>query len=239
MGELSYGVCVGSPEKFEQIARPGIEAAMAVSTTVMTRGGQSSIHVAYNSIIDEFRRSPRRALVLLHDDTEIRDADFEAKVLAALSDPSVAVVGVIGGSRHKKMAWWDGEKRGRVTDRQQGLLDFGGHGDVWTVDGLLLVLSPWATEHLRFDEGRYDGFHAYDAEICAQARAAGKRVVTVDSDVFHHNDPDRPRGDWIAYQRNDLRWRLKWRTGTLRERMHWRLALAKLRASQASRRTQC
>ena len=50
----------------------------------------------------------------------------------------------------------------------------------------MIVLSPWAVRNLSFDE-RISGRHGYDVDICLQARAAGKRVVTADLRVIHHH----------------------------------------------------
>ncbi len=58
-----------------------------------------------------------------------------------------------------------------------------------------MVLSPWAVRELRFDES-LGKLHGYDFDICMQARAAGKKVVTADFRAIHHhsleliNDPE-------------------------------------------------
>jgi GT2 family glycosyltransferase len=59
-------------------------------------------------------------------------------------------------------------------------------GEVDTLDGLLLVLAPWAVRNLRFDEllGR---FHGYDFDFCLQVRAAGRKVATADLKIVHHH----------------------------------------------------
>ena len=72
---------------------------------------------------------------------------------------------------------------------ESGDIDFGGHDeDVDAVDGLLLVLSPWAVRNLRFDADRFDHFHGYDVDFCFQARAAGRRVVVDDIELLHHTN---------------------------------------------------
>ena len=45
-------------------------------------------------------------------------------------------------------------------------------GEVETLDGFLLVLSPWAVRTLRFDESLGE-FHGYDLDFCLQVREAG------------------------------------------------------------------
>jgi hypothetical protein len=55
-----------------------------------------------------------------------------------------------------------------------------------TLDGVLLVLSPWSVRSLRFDEslGQFDG---YDLDFCLQVRDAGRKVMTADLRIIHHH----------------------------------------------------
>ena len=58
-------------------------------------------------------------------------------------------------------------------------------GEVETLDGFLLALSPWAVRNIRFDEA-LGGFHGYDLDFCLQVREAGRKVVTADFRAIHH-----------------------------------------------------
>ena len=64
-----------------------------------------------------------------------------------------------------------------------------GTGEVDAIDGFLIVLSPWAVRDLSFDE-QLARRHGYDVDICLQARAAGRKVVTADLRVVHHHSLD-------------------------------------------------
>ena len=81
-------------------------------------------------------------------------------------------------------------------------------GEVDTVDGFIMVLSPWTVRNIRFDEslGR---LHGYDFDYCLQVREAGKKVVTADFRMIHNhslelaNDPD----GWVeAHMRVAEKW---------------------------------
>jgi GT2 family glycosyltransferase len=77
--------------------------------------------------------------------------------------------------------------------------DYARTGEVDSVDGVVIVMSPWAVRELRFDES-LGNLHGYDLDICLQARAAGRKVVTTDIRVIHHHSLDLlgdPDG-WIA-----------------------------------------
>ena len=58
-------------------------------------------------------------------------------------------------------------------------------GEVETLDGFVLVFSPWAVRELRFDED-LGAFHGYDLDLCLQVREAGRKVVTADFRAIHH-----------------------------------------------------
>ncbi len=176
---LAYGCCVGSWDKFAANVAPrvGDQPVMAVS-------GHNNIAVAYNAILDYYRPRDVEALVLLHDDLEITDPAFEDKLRLTLAD-DVAIIGVCGGPSDRSLAWWDypGCVGHQMTD--SGMVDFGPRtGDAAILEGSLMALSPWAVQHLRFDE-TYGGFHGY-SDISLEAVAAGKRVVVADIDTHHH-----------------------------------------------------
>jgi hypothetical protein len=55
-----------------------------------------------------------------------------------------------------------------------------------SIDGFVMVVSPWAVRELRFDES-LGKLHGYDFDFCMQARAGGKKVVTADFRAIHHH----------------------------------------------------
>lgn len=175
---IGFGVCVGSWEKLQAHVIP------RVTGPLLGLSGQTSICAAYNSILDAYRDRNLDALILLHDDLEITDPHAEDKFLTALAD-DVAMVGVCGGKGDRTLSWWTSETVGhQMTD--SGPLDLGPRtGDVAFIEGSIMVFSPWAIQHLRFDE-TYPAFLGYD-DICLTARQAGKRVVVADVDTHHHS----------------------------------------------------
>jgi hypothetical protein len=206
---IAFAACIGSEEKFRLLAQPGLRKVCEPDSLVAEVITDSSIFTAYNEVLDAFaERDDLEALVLLHEDLEIVDSDFCAKLRRRLAEPDVAVIGVIGARGVTGLAWWEGEGRGRCLETR-GLVDFGGgRHDVDSVDGLLLVLSPWAVRNLRFDDETFSGFHGYDADICFQARAAGMRVVVEELAVVHHTKGGY--GDMDSYRACDRAFRAKW-----------------------------
>jgi hypothetical protein len=184
--------------------------------TFREQGLTGSIFRNYNLILDQVAdREGVEALVLIHQDAEILDDDFCHRIREALADPDVAIVGCAGAIGVRSIAWWEGavtwasfehrylehgggEIKGRTWDRDD-LPPYGQTGEVDTIDGFMMALSPWAIRNLRFDEG-LGQFHGYDFDICLQARSAGKKVVTQDVKVIHHHSLDLigDLGGWIG-----------------------------------------
>jgi len=202
---IGYGSCVGSWGKFASNVAP-----WAGARPLMALWGQPSIGIAYNTILDAYKGKGLDAVILLHDDLEITDPAAEAKFLAALTDPDVALVGVCGGKGDQTLHWWQSEKVGhQMTDTC--MLDFGPRtGDVAFIEGSVMVFSPWAVDNLRFDE-RYPGFSAGYDDICLHARKAGKRVTVVDVDTHHHSTVGwkSPQAE-AAFAAAEVQFRAKW-----------------------------
>ena len=142
---IAFAACVGDAGKFRRCALPGLRLAAEPDSLVIEATTDTSIFEAYNEVLDAVSgREDLEALVLLHEDVEISDRAFCAKLRAALSPPDVGVVGAIGARGVTSLRWWEGEGRGRVLETR-GLIDFGGGAhDVDAVDGLLLCLSARA-----------------------------------------------------------------------------------------------
>jgi hypothetical protein len=209
---IAFGASIQGAEAYRRYAEPGIAAAAEPDSEVYAFAAVEPLARTYNLILDAASaRDDLDALALVHSHTEITDPQFCSKVRGALSDPDVAVVGCAGAGEVRGIAWWEGEvTAGELVQRYE---EFGGGelpayswtrrhrppAEVESVDGQLLVLSPWAVRNLRFDEGLMLNY-GFDLDICLQARAAGRSVVVADIAAVYHrsvelvNDLDV----WIA-----------------------------------------
>lgn len=204
MSQLAYGVCVGSWDRFNRYVVPHTEGREVIGIS-----GQTSIAVAYNKILEALQGGDHAGLIFQHDDLEITDPRAEEKILEALQEPDVALVGVAGGDARSGLAWWNIDPVGhQQTDSM--MIDFGRReGDVTLLEGSLLAFTPWAARNLAFDTD-YEGFHGYD-DIAMQARTEGMRVVVVDLDTHHHSTLGFESLDSHAqWHRADERFRKKW-----------------------------
>jgi hypothetical protein len=223
---IAFGSAITSPELYGRCAEPGIRRAAEPDSELLALPSVGSICASYNALLERAARlDGLEALVLVHQDAEIVDADFCHKVRAALADPDVAVAGCVGAIGVRSIAWWEGS----VTqasfvqryDDEHGAGDLPAFSWAWdeappyarigavdTVDGFLLVLAPWAVRNVRFDEslGR---LHGYDIDFCLQVREAGRKVVTADFRAIHSHTLE-PFSDAEEWMRAHIRIAEKW-----------------------------
>ncbi len=195
---IAFGCVVSEVEPYAAYAGPGIRRASEPDSVIFPFSSVGTLGRSYNLLLEAAgRHEDLEALVIVHPHAEIADPQLCAKVREALADDSVAVVGCLGASGVRSIAWWDGDVvRGSVTHRYS---EHGGGeipalawadatpapAEVETVDGFVFALSPWAVRELRFDEGLIYS-HGVELDFCLRARQAGKRIVVADLRVIHH-----------------------------------------------------
>jgi hypothetical protein len=200
---IVFASSITDPVAYERYAAPGIRRVAEPDSEVLANAAAGSIFRSYNLILDMVaEREELEALVLLHQDTELASPEFCAVLRQALSDPDVGVVGCVGAVGVRSIAWWEGAVTwAGFTHRYHELgggelpalswdpddtPSYAHTGEVDTVDGFVLVLSPWAVRNVRFDES-LGQLHGYDFDYCLQIRAAGRKVVTADFRAIHHH----------------------------------------------------
>lgn len=201
---FAFGVALTSVEMYEDFAEPGINLSAEPDTQKLIFSSAGSIFRNYNLILDKAAEiEGLEGLVLIHQDAEITQPDFLARMREAMQDEDVAIVGCAGAVDVRNIAWWEGSVTWASFTHRYGEMG-GGEipalswldeeippyaktGEVDSVDGFVMGFTPWAIKNLRFDESIGTALHGYDFDICMQARAAGKKVVTADLKVIHHH----------------------------------------------------
>lgn len=201
---IVFASAVTDPEQFRRYAEPGIRRTAEPDTQIIAHPAEGSIFRNYNAIIDRAAAiEGLEALVLLHQDSEIVDPQFIAKLRAALREPDVGVVGCVGALGVRSIAWWEGsvtwasfihrytELGGgdfpSVTWEESKSPPYAQLGEVDSVDGFVLALTPWTVQNIRFDESLGQALHGYDFDFCLQVREQGRRIVTADFKVIHNH----------------------------------------------------
>ena len=201
-GLIAFASAIIDPAAYMGYARPGIQAAAEPAAKVFAFEAIGTVCRSYNLLLDvAAARDDLEALVLVEEHVELAEPALCEKVRAAFSDPAVAVVGWMGATGVRSIAWWEGRiSCGPVV--QQYDEHGGGELPAWswtevdsaprevdTVDGRLMALSPWAVRNLRFDEELSLGV-GYDLDFCMRVREAGRKVVTADVRAIHHHKLD-------------------------------------------------
>jgi hypothetical protein len=212
---IAFGSSITKPDVYARCAELGISRVAERDSEVLAMPAVGSIFASYNALLDHFSsRSDLEALVLVHQDAEIVDADFCSIVRRVIQDPDVGVVGCVGAVGVRSIAWWEASVTcasfiNRYDEHGGGDLPsfswawsdapaYARMGEVETIDGFVMVHSPWVVRNIRFDE-ELGSFHGYDLDLCLQVRAAGRKVMTADFRAIHHRqlemvpDPE----DWI------------------------------------------
>ncbi len=201
---IAFGSSITSEDVYARCAEPGIRRASEPDSAVLARPASGTIFASYNHVLDEAAElDDLEALVLLHQDAEIVDPRFCSKLREALADPDVGVVGCVGAIGVRNIDWWDGSitwasfshrypelgggELPSLTWDDDDLPPFGQLGEVDTVDGFVLALSPWVVRNVRFDESLGHSLHGYDFDFCLQVRAAGRKIATADFKLIHHH----------------------------------------------------
>src|SRR3954451_3861689 len=106
---IAFGCSITKPDQFRRCAEPGIRRAAEADSVRYELPAVGSISRSYNALLDRAAEHDElEALILLHQDAEIVDADVCAKVRAALADPDVGIVGCVGALDVRSIAWWEG-----------------------------------------------------------------------------------------------------------------------------------
>ena len=200
---IAFGASITSPEAYDLQAGPGLRRVAEPDSVIYPYQAGESVSRVYNLMLDHAgAHEDLEALVLVHQDAELVDPGICARVRAVLADPAVGMAGVVGSVGATSIAWWDGDVRWSGCTYRYG--DFGGgelgdyvpdvpariadapEGEVDTLYGVVLVLSPWAVRTLRFDES-LGPMHGHDFDFGRQVRAAGRTLVTAPFGVVHHH----------------------------------------------------
>lgn len=200
---IAFGSAITKRDMYGRAAEPGIRRAAESDSVVFDLDSAGTLAAGYNRLLDlAAAHDPApEALVLVHQDAEIVDADFCAKLRTVLADPQVGVIGCVGAIGVRSIAWWEGSVTlasfvNRYEEHGGGELEafswtweeappYARVGEVDTLDGFLLAFSPWAVANVRFDE-TLQHFHGYDLDYCLQVREGGRKVMTADVRAIHH-----------------------------------------------------
>lgn len=155
---------------------------------------QYSIFQAYNEGV---RKSKGDVLCFMHDDIVFQTSNWGV-IESVFEDDTIGVIG-FGGAHFMSStpAYWSTSPyiseycrhndKGRVYDCIVEDYFVDNLADVAVVDGFCFFMPKTMFKKVSFDEDCYDGFHAYDMDICMQVLKLGYRVcVSRDVMIMHY-----------------------------------------------------
>ena len=150
---------------------------------------------AYEHLYESLRLA-EPVIAFMHDDCEIHDPDWPAKVEAEFADPKVAVVGLGGalglGDPELYKVPYNLNQLARK-DYFSNQTDFEVHGqretgsrNVAVVDGFFMAIRTSFLGEIGGWSGFPYTFHMYDAYICLKALELGYRIRMTGISCTHH-----------------------------------------------------
>ena len=148
---------------------------------------------ANDGVIQSLNRAWRQAdteyLCFLHNDTEMVEPDWLARLLAALAEPRAGLAGLYGAKRLRR----DGRAVGRtiVHSLAEGPTVRPPWEEVAFVDSVCMCLPRALLDAIGgFDEG-YGFYHGHDRELSFAVRQRGRRCLVVHAPFLHHGGGTR------------------------------------------------
>ena len=141
-------------------------------------------------------------LCFLHNDTEMRDMRWLARLRSALEEPGVGLAGLYGARRLRR----DGRYVGRtIVHALDGSANLRADAvEVASVDGVCLCVPRAVLQEVGgFDEA-YGFFHGYDRDLSFAVRETRRRCVVVNAPFVHRGGGTRTGAGAPVRSQEDL-----------------------------------
>jgi GT2 family glycosyltransferase len=151
-----------------------------------------SVLAAYNQA---WRLADTEYVCLIHNDTEMPEPEWLARLLAPHARPDTGLTGLYGVKRVRR----DGRYAGRsiVHSLAEGPTVRAPHEEVAVVDGVCLCLRRRLLEDIGGIDEDYGFFHGYDRDLSFAVRETGRRCLVVHAPFRHAGGATRTR-DFVA-----------------------------------------
>jgi GT2 family glycosyltransferase len=199
---ISIIICSIDDARFSAVSANYSDLLKSEPHEIIRIGDAKSLCEGYNRGI---ARSRGEHLIFSHDDIEILNQDFAARLKEHLS--KFDVVGVVGTNRMVRGEWISAGPPyifGQVAQRQmpegftilifnQGRRIVGG---MHALDGLFFAVRRSVVEKVAFDAQTFDGFHHYDLDFTFAAHLAGFNLAVASDIHIIHSSPGAHDAMW-------------------------------------------
>ena len=147
------------------------------------------------SVIATLNRGWRLAdteyVCFLHNDTEMTEPDWLARLLDALAEPGVGMAGLYGIKRLRRNGRYVG--RTIVHSLAEGPTVQPPWEEVAVIDSVVMCLARALLERIGGFDERFGFYHGLDRDLSFAVREQGQRCVVVRAPFVHHGGATRTR----------------------------------------------
>jgi hypothetical protein len=216
---LSIVICTKNPQAVTGL-KSNIRETVGMEHEIILIDNSKNDHSIFSAYNKGVQLSNYQNICFMHEDVLIRTFNWGELVCSHLGDSSKGIIGVAGGEFVSRVpnSWSDsGVARNFIqSDRRQRKkgehiytkrVDSSNFQEVVLLDGFWLCMRKDVFTKLKFDEINFDGFHAYDIDICLQSYIGGYRNYVVYDILIEHFSHGRKDKTWA---RNMLKVGSKW-----------------------------
>jgi len=157
------------------------------------------------------KHSDQDVLIYLHDDTELLEDNWVARVAREFTDPQVAIVGLGGATgigvddiykrpyrldQLIRRDYWSNQKGWEIHGRRER-----GARDVAVVDGFFIAVRADLLKAIGGFSWMKCEFHTYDTALCLMAHRRGYKVRIVGIETDHHGGGTSTKPEYIEWLR--------------------------------------
>ncbi len=215
---LSVIICSKNP-RLSALLKENIDSTVGIPYEYIVIDNSTrkySIFTAYNKGIEI---SSQPYLCFVHEDVAFNTQDWGKKLCTHLSRPNVGILGICGSAYQSNIpAPWslyeytayivqsDKKRKLNIFEPSNGY-DEHHEKQVVGLDGVFLAARRDLFNEIAFDEKTFEGFHAYDMDICLQAHTRGFQNKAINDLLLTHYSRGNHNSQWV---RNILLFADKW-----------------------------
>ena len=215
---LSIIICSRSPELADKL-RQNIASTVGVPFECIIIDNSTHKHSIFSAYNEGIKDSRFPYLCFPHEDVVFKSHDWGQHLCNHLLNPEVGIIGLCGSSYQSRVpASWslydytahiiqsDKRRKLRIFEPSDGY-DEQHEKRVVGLDGVFLAARKELFNHIAFDEHTFNGFNAYDLDICVQAHVLGYTNLAINDILLIHFSKGHHGEQWIY---NILRFVDKW-----------------------------
>lgn len=191
---LSIIICSKFAE-LSSILTANIHETVGVDYEIIHIDNSQSTHSIFSAYNLGVTKSKFPYLCFVHEDVFFRSSDWGLNIIEHLQTPQVGLIGLAGGCLASRIpaSWSTHGLKMNLIQSGKGKSSYirtpnqpeSTREEVVLLDGVFLASTKENFQFLQFDEN-FSGFHAYDYDICMQAKANNLRNYVVYDILLEH-----------------------------------------------------